>query len=262
MKNVIISAAGLVLVASGASAQVSFTGSAYAQDFSTLTSTSGTGQAWSNNVTLSGWSLFRQPDPGTALTTYGGDTGTNNAGQFFSYGAAGSNERAFGGLGSGGTYFGSPASAAIAGWLTVGFTNNTAGVLTSFTLGFDGEQWRNGGNTSAQTMVLEYGFGASFTTVASWTAPGGNFDWSSPVTGASAAAVDGNTAGLVAGRGGTISSLNWAVGNTLWVRWVERNDAGNDHGLAIDNVTFTAVPTPGTGALMGLAGLVGLRRRR
>jgi hypothetical protein len=29
--------------------------------------------------------------------------------------------------------------------------------------------------------------------------------------------------------------LGWNAGDTLWLRWVERNDAGNDHGLAIDN---------------------------
>src|SRR5262249_27115537 len=39
-----------------------------------------------------------------------------------------------------------------------------------------------------------------------------------------------------AGRGGTLNNLGWAAGSTLWVRWVENNDAGNDHALAIDNV--------------------------
>ena len=47
-----------------------------------------TGQSWLNDSTLSGWSLFRQPGPGTALTTYAGGTGSNNTGSFYSFGAA------------------------------------------------------------------------------------------------------------------------------------------------------------------------------
>jgi hypothetical protein len=34
------------------------------------------------------------------------------------------------------------------------------------------------------------------------------------------------------------------VGDTLWIRWVEKNDMGNDHGMAIDNFSFS-VPTSG-----------------
>ena len=119
-------------------------------------------------------------------------------------------------------------------------------------------------------MVFEYGFGSSFNTVASWATPGGLFDFSSVVNSASSATVDGNTTGLVAGRGGAVSSLSWAATDTLWLRWAERNDAGNDHGLAIDNFYFTAsrtsasVPDGGTTfAMFGLscAGLAGLRRK-
>jgi predicted extracellular nuclease len=223
---------------------INFNGS-YSQNFDTLATTAGTGLAWSNDTTLPGWFLFSQPAPGTALTTYGADSGTNNAGSFYSYGASGSTERALGGLGSGGAYYGSPASGAIAGWIGFGATNSTGSTISSLDLSFNGEQWRNGGNATAQTMVLEYGFGSSFTTVPTWTAPGGNFNWTSPVATATAAAVDGNTTGLVSGRGGTLSNLNWGNGQTLWLRWVERNDAGNDHGLAIDNLSLTATTTGG-----------------
>jgi hypothetical protein len=104
--------------------------------------------------------------------------------------------------------------------------------------------------------------GLSFNSVAIWTAPGGNFDWTSVVNTATAASVDGNAAGRVSGRGGTISNITWNPGENLWVRWVERNDSGNDHGLAIDNVNFTAVPAPGVIALAGTGLLIMARRRR
>ncbi len=239
----------------------------YSQNFDTLTQTTGANSSWTNDSSpLPGWSLYNSGMAG--ITTYIADNGGNPTGGFKSFGANGSSDRALGGLGSGGAYFGSPATGAVAGWLAVAFTNDSGSPLSGFTIGFDGEQWRNGGNTTAQTMVLEYGIGATFVGVSSWTAPHGNFDWTSPIATATAAAIDGNIAGLAPGRGGSIA-LDWAAGSTLWVRWVENNDAGNDHALAIDNLSFSVsgasnnVPVPGSMALVvvGLGGL-GLVRRR
>jgi hypothetical protein len=259
----LVCALTVITITGAAQASISYatSGGSISENFDSLT-TSTSSTTWANNSTLAGWSLFRQPAPGTAITSYVGGTGSSNAGSFFSFGTSAA-DRALGGVGSGGAYFGSPAAGAIAGWISVAITNDTASTLSEFTVGFDGEQWRNGGNTSAQTMVLEYGFGATFAAVASWTAPGGAFDFVSPIVGATAAALDGNAgANRVAGLGGTISNLTWSAGDTLWVRWVERNDSGNDHGLSIDNFEFSAVPAPGAIALFGLGGLLAGRRRR
>jgi len=77
--------------------------SSYSQNFDSLAS-SGTGLTWSNDVTLPGWFLFRQPAKGVAITGYAFGTGSVNQGSFYSYGSTGSSERALGGLGSGGSY--------------------------------------------------------------------------------------------------------------------------------------------------------------
>ena len=223
---------------------VNFTGS-YTQNFDTLANTGGSSITWTNQVTLPGWSLFRQATPATAITTYGVDDGASTSGNFLSYGTTGTIDRALGGLGTGGSYFGSPAGGATAGWIAFATTNTTGATINSLNVAFNGEQWRNGGNTTAQSMVLQYGFGTSFGSVSTWTTPGGNFNWTSPVATATAAAVFGNVAGLVANRGGTLNSLNWTNGSTLWFRWVETNDVGNDHALAIDDFSLS-VPTPQT----------------
>ena len=47
----------------------------------------------------------------------------------------------------------------------------------------------------------------------------------------------------MAGLGGTVTG-SWEDGETFWIRWIERNDAGNDHGLAIDNFTLSTTPLP------------------
>jgi len=233
------------------SAAVMYSGGTYSQNFDTL-ATSGSANAWANDTTVSGWHLFNKDS--AAITTYSAANGSDNAGSFYSFGTTASSERALGGIGAGGSYFGSPASGAIAGWIAVAFQNTSPHALTSFTLTFNGEQWRNSG-ASAQTMVFEYGFGSTFSGVSTWNTPGGNFDWNSPVTGGSANEVDGNAAGLVSGRGGTINS-SWAQNDTLWLRWVERNDSGNDHGLAIDDLSFIAVPEAAHYALFCSLGLL------
>ncbi|MEB3350255.1 MAG: ExeM/NucH family extracellular endonuclease, partial [Cyanobacteriota bacterium] len=216
---------------------VSFNGS-YSQSFDGLAA-SGSGLTWTNDLTLEGWYLFRQPEPGTAITAYTTGSGSANAGSFYSFGASGDSDRALGGVGSGGSYFGSASSGALAGWIALALTNDTASVIDALDLSFAGEQWRNGGNTSLQDMVLEFGIGVDLASVPSWITPGGSFTWSSPVIGSSAAAVDGNSAGRVNGRGGQLTNLGWQSGSTLWLRWQERNDSGNDHGLAIDDLSLT-----------------------
>ena len=236
-------------------------GQTYSQDFDILT-TSTTSQAWSNGATLSGWHLFTAG--GAAITTYIGNSGGSNAGSFYSYGATGVSERALGGLGSGAAYFGSPTSGNLAGYMALEIKNTAGSALDGFTLAFNGEQWRNGGNTSAQNMMFEYGFGSTFAGVSTWLAPGGLFDWTSPLASGTGAAVNGNAAGRVSGRGGSLS-LSWANDATLWLRWTERNDVGNDHGLAIDDLQFTAgaaptpVPVPPALGLL-LAGAAALQR--
>ncbi|MFM9916332.1 MAG: hypothetical protein ACKVOX_11035 [Rhizobacter sp.] len=265
-----------VLPVARAAIVVSAAGQSYIQNFDTLTTSTSASQIWANDSTLVGWSLFVQPvATPSAVTTYSAYNGTSTTGSFYSFGAAGVGERALGGLGSGGTYFGAPATAsgAVAGWIAASFTNVSGQALNGFSLSFAGEQWRNGGNASAQSMVFEYGFGSSFAGVSAWTAPGGLFDWASIVNTSTGAAVDGNAAGKVSGRGGAVATT-WNASDTLWLRWIERNDAGNDHGLAIDDVSFTAgaavapspVPLPPAVALMaagmGLMGWTSRRRRK
>ena len=216
--------------------------SSYSQNFDSLAN-SGGNNIWANDVTLPGWSLFRQPSTSpVAITAYGASNGSANGGSFYSYGSMGSSDRAIGGLGSNANSFGAPSSNNLAGWIALTLTNDSGSTINALDLSFNGEQWRNGGNASAQSMVLEYGFGSTFATVSNWIAPGGNFNWTSPVTSATAAAIDGNIAGngggRVSNRGGSLQNLGWLANGNLWFRWIETNDSGNDHGLAIDDLSI------------------------
>lgn len=248
----------MVAVSAQAAVSVGSTSFSYTQSFDTLAA-SGSG-SWANDTTLTGWSLFTSA--GSAITSYAVNNGASNAGSFYSFGTGSSTDRALGSTASGGTYFGSPASGAVAGYMVASFTNNSGSALTGFNLSFDGEQWRNGGNTNAQSLTLQWGVGASYASVV-WSAPEAGFAFTSPVHTSSAAALDGNANAVH--LSGNVSTP-WVAGQTLWLRWADTNDVGNDHGLAIDNVqlSVTAVPEPGQMALL-LAGLPlvwGLTRHR
>jgi DNA/RNA endonuclease G (NUC1)/fibronectin type 3 domain-containing protein len=219
------------------SAQVSLTalGTPVTQNFDTL-ATSGTSNAWTDNTTLPGW--YAQF---TAVTTnptvYIADTGTSTTGGIHSYGVAGVNaltERAFGSVGSGtpGTiYYG------------VRLLNNSGTAITSFNISYNGEQWRNGGNTTAQKLDFQYQI-ANATTITDANTPTTGWvdydplDFTGPQALATAAALDGNAA---ANRTSLSSTLTVTVnaGQEIWLRWKDVDDTGSDHGLAIDDLSVT-----------------------
>lgn len=246
-----IAAAGLLCGAAAAQATilVSSPSFVYSETFDSLVSAPA---AFVNDSTLAGWSLFRSAG---ALSLLQGN-GSSNSGGLYSYGTLGAIERALGSLASGSTG---------TNYIVGAFTNGTGTTITDFTAAFAGEQWRNGGNTAVHTLPAEYGFGASYGSV-TWSALPSTFTVSSLVNTATGAAVDGNVAGRTTGLGGTVLT-NWTAGDTLWLRWTDINDSGNDHGLAIDDFSLrvTAVPEPGPLALLlaglGVIGNVARRRR-
>ena len=104
--------------------------------------------------------------------------------------------------------------------------------------------------------LLLLGLGALYTWISLHGSP--------EVSNTTATALDGNAAAnRKADISHTFSSLNWAPGADLWIRWRDRAPSGNADGIAIDNVRFTAVPEPTGVAFVVAAGSVaGLLRRR
>ncbi|HZS05329.1 MAG TPA: ExeM/NucH family extracellular endonuclease [Blastocatellia bacterium] len=205
-------------------------GSAIQEDFNTL-SASGTGNAWVDNTTIAGWYSTR--------TTYNADAGSSTTGSLYSYGSAAvPADRALGSVASGttGTIY-----------YAVKLTNSTGSAINSLVVKYTGEQWRNGGNTSAQTLSFQYQIQNPGTITGANTPTTGwsNFttlDFTSPITGATAAALDGNAAANRTLKEATLPvTIN--NGQEVWLRWVDINDTGNDHGLAIDDLSVRAYAT-------------------
>src|SRR5215213_3308679 len=205
------------------------------ENFDTLAST-GTGLAWADNGTIPGWYSSR--------TTYNTGTGSSNAGALYSFGVAVTNpvtDRALGDVGSGSTgiiFFGAR------------FVNNTGNTITSLDVNYNGEQWRTGGSSTAspsiaqtadfQYQVANVGVITAINTPSTGWLDHDALDFTSPVFGTvTAAALDGNAAANRTAKSSTIT-LTVAPGQEVWLRWRDIDNANNDHGLAVDDLSVTA----------------------
>jgi predicted extracellular nuclease len=243
---VLLAVLSCCLLTSRVRAQVSLTtlGTPYTQPFDTLT-TSGTANPWTDNSTLAGWYAQFSATPANP-TTYRADSGGSNTGAIYSWGVAGVNpltERAFGMLSSG-----TPVTVLTA----VRFVNNTGSTITSLNISYNGEQWRDGGAVTpvAQTTFFEYQVANAGTITDANTPSTGwtsfsSLDFTSPTftnTGAGAA-LDGNNASNRTAKSATLT-VTVNPGQEVWLRWRDINDAGNDHGLGVDDLSVTPQGSP------------------
>ncbi len=205
------------------------------ENFDTLAST-GTNITWTDNATIPGWYSSR--------VAYNSGTGSSNTGALYSFGVAGTNpvtDRALGAVASGGTgtiFYG------------VRFVNNTGNTINSLDVSYIGEQWRNGGsNTAVPSVAQSNDFQYQVANAGAITAiniPSTGWvdhdalDFTSPTFGTVAAqTLDGNAAANRTAKSSNIS-LTVAPGQEVWLRWRDIDNAGNDHGLAVDDLSVTA----------------------
>jgi endonuclease G, mitochondrial len=206
-------------------------GVALTENFDAL-ATSGTSNPWTDNSTLPGWYAQFELQPSNP-TLYIANAGGTNNGAIYSYGTGTITERAFGSQASG-----TPGTVYIA----VKLTNNTGQSISSLDINYFGEQWRNGGNTAAQATAFQYQV-ANAGVITDANTPAGGWtsaaalDFVTPVTGSTAAALDGNANRIQKSANVPVSIAN---GQEVWLRWVDINDAGNDHGVGIDDFSVTA----------------------
>src|SRR5690606_32179977 len=105
----------------------------------------------------------------------------------------------------------------------------------------DGEQWRRASVAEPSEQRLFFSYGID---VASITDPGfeavPHLDFASPDLGGNGAGGAGLNGNIMTQEGITahLTGVEWGPGSALWLRWVDPNDSGNDHGLAIDNFIF------------------------
>lgn len=256
-------------LAASANAAVIFTGAQYSENFDGLPMTSVSPSPFSNVVGqqfpldpygVNGWSVAKADGTGTGAMPFVADFGNSNSGGIHSYGLSDTDsERALGTLASGSN---TPA-------FGIEIMNSAAFTITDVALTFDREVWRSSTSTAGvpNTALFAYGttgdgvLASTYLTDPAMTLnPAGDLVGLAPV--ATNGPLNGNdpaNSDLVVVN---ISGLFIAPGDSLFLRWSDFNDQGNDAGLAVDNFTFNAIPTPGAFALLGLGGLLIARRRR
>jgi predicted extracellular nuclease len=210
---------------------VPLSGGTYNQNFDTL---SNTANSTTNTALPTGWLLTETGGGARDNEQYAVDTGASNSGDTFSYGSAGSTDRAFGGLQSGTLI---PVVGAC-------FTNNTGAVLSSLDIAYTGEQWRIGNTTAARDDRMDFQINTnpgsvSLTATGTWTDVN-TLDFTNPIkTNATAGALDGNSAANRAAVSATVGSLSIANGGNFCIRWNDLNASGSDDGLAIDDFSIS-----------------------
>lgn len=225
----------------------------YGQNFDTL-ATTGT-----SSTLPSGWIVVE--DGTNANGTYAAGTGSSNAGDVYSFGAAASTDRALGALRSGSLL---PTIGAV-------FSNGTGAAINGLEIAYAGEQWRNG-SASIDALNFQYSLTSTDISLAAndsaWISFAG-LDFSAP-NNAAGPALDGNAAANRTLINATIANLTIAQGATFAFRWLDADPTGADDGLAIDDFSLRAVPAvaavpePATWAMMigGFGVLGGVLRRR
>lgn len=266
MKKAIAFAGGVVALAAAAGASISYSGGVYSENFDGLqnvpTPFSATTGVQVAIPGVSGWEGTRWSGSSTTAMPYVSDNGASATGGIRNLGATGDSDRALGGLASGTNR---PAWGAA-------FTNDGSEAIDSFTVSFDVEEWRraNGSTAVVNTTVFAWGLStdgvlaSDFLTSALMTLDSqGDLVSMDPIASTSAADVIANTP-FISMISFTISGIDVPVGETIYLRWQEVDNTGNDAALAIDNFSFRAtfVPSPGAAFLLGMGGLLIARRRR
>ena len=228
---VILMLAGLILRLgphSSAAGTISLTtiGVAYTQNFDTLASTG------TSSAVPTGWDFVESST--NANTTYTAGTGSGTAGDTYSFGAAASTERAFGGLQSG----------TLIPTIGASFTNNTGTTISALIISYIGEQWRLGALSRVDRLDFQISTNATSLTTGTWTDVN-TLDFTAPVTAGTVGALNGNVAPNRTPVNGTITGLSVSNGATFFIRWTDLNAAGSDDGLAVDDFSLTPDITDG-----------------
>ncbi len=195
-------------------------GVAYVQDFDSLASSG------SSDALPQGWSMTESGV--SADNLYNAGTGSQSAGNIYSYGVEGSTERALGGV----------LSTDLIPLFGASFSNHTGGFIQSLVISYTGEQWRCGRTSRRDYITFEYSTDATSITSGSWTQVS-ELEFSTLFTGR-VGAIDGNNSSYRQLLSATITGLSIENGASFWIRWSDHDAiSGNDDGLAVDDLSIT-----------------------
>ncbi|MDY0170608.1 MAG: PEP-CTERM sorting domain-containing protein [Thermoguttaceae bacterium] len=222
------------------------------QDFNSLAKDNGTWDSWTNGVTLPGWYAAISTSGTFAIhTAWDGAAGHQNS--LLSLGTDGNVDRALGFQ---------TLSGSVDAHYGLRLVNTTDMTLNEFSLSYKGEQWRwvdaDTDSLLFDFQVFDAGEG-SLTAATGWTAVDDlRFD-SPTINATSNQGLDGNLPENSEFLTATTRGFSWEPGQELWLRWTDT--AAGWQMMGIDDVSFRAIPEPGSLLLLLAASLAGLMWR-
>lgn len=176
----------------------------------------------------SGWSIYARVGSPLSLKVGNGSLGTPAA---YSFGQTSSMDRALGSLAGG----------AMAANFGLRLKNSTGRSISSFTLVYTQEQWRNGGTALPNGLTLEYRITATSEGIESGKAFA-NLDGTTATSNSSSAGpLDGEApANRRQYQAKVTPASSWLPDQFLILRWRDLDETGADNALAIDDVLFHA----------------------
>ena len=260
MNTMTLLAAGTcaMIAASAANAAISITSmGSYTQDFAGFGASNSASMPTDWTTATTSFQGFTNNGTGVTINNAAA-TGSITAGGIFGWGYSSGSPAVIGNSTLAFQGSGSVTSSAV----TVSFTNNTGYNISDLSLGFDVYQWRQQ-TGRASTLILSStgvsGLNAyTFTSAAAATTTAGRaFNSTGPAAVPSGFAANGSFSQSLTGL-----TIAYGASFSFTFTYSRGSGSGNAQGIALDNLALTYAPAPGAIALLGVAGLVGSRRRR
>ncbi|MEN9349820.1 MAG: Leukotoxin [Bacteroidota bacterium] len=178
--------------------------------------------------------FMAQTSGSNAALNFATSSGSNATAGIFCYGATNGPTRGLGSL----------ASSAGAYVFGIRFTNNTGTVIDQFEIEFTAAQWRKGGSGKAGEWTFLYATTGSNNVLDTVTKKDTTLNFTSVQTSTGTAALNGLLTVNQQQKKDTLFNLNWKPGEHLILKWQDKDDIGNDDGMALQQLICRALSMP------------------
>ena len=178
--------------------------------------------------------FMAQTSGSNSALNFSTSAGSNAVAGIFSYGA---NNGPIRGLGS----LASSAGSYVFG---ISFTNATSNVIEQFEIEFTAAQWRKGGSGKAGEWTFSYHTSASNHVLDTVTKKDTTLNFTSVQTSTGTAAINGLLNTNQQRKKDTLFNLNWRPGEQLILKWQDKDEVGNDDGMALQQLNGKALTLP------------------
>ena len=178
--------------------------------------------------------FMAQTSGSNASLNFATSSGSNAVAGIFSYGA---NNGAIRGLGS----LASSAGAYVFG---ISFTNNTGSVIDQFEIEFTAAQWRKGGSGRINEWTFLYHTSRANNVLDTLAKKNTSLNFTSVQTSIGTSSLNGLLKVNQQQKKDTLFNLNWLPGEQLILKWQDKDDIGNDDGMALQQLNGKALAMP------------------